>query len=195
MKWDRRELENRIENLDDITRQLADRRIKAEFSESIPAGRMEILQAHPDLIEKPDKFKEEALKVGYTNKQIETLLGYSSPTHPELSGHILKNEMPTEISTVIHEDLHRVGSPETFREMKADPALNEVYEGITEYFTQKAAEGLHGYQPGRCYPEGVQQAERIALEAGDPALRKFFFQHEMTEEVGKAIEKINGRST
>ena len=63
---------------------------------------------------------------------------------------------------------------------------------ITEYLTEHAVEGLHEYKAGECYPEQVAQAKELAAEVGEPALRKFFFEHEMNDELAKAIERITG---
>ena len=58
-------------------------------------------------------------------------------TKLESPAHVLKNDVPTEIATLIHEDTHRMTHQETLREMTATPERRALYEGITELFTQQ----------------------------------------------------------
>src|ERR1017187_1120969 len=180
-------VERRVETLDDIPREIADRRLQAEFSGLISPERSEILRERPDRIEKPDEFKESAKKAGL--EHTDGVLGWS--TDLESPAHVLKGEVPKEITTLIHEDLHRFTHPEPLKEMRANPALHELHEGITEYFTDRAAAGLHDYKSGECYPEQVKAAEKLAGEIGERNLRGFFFQHEMTEETQKALDQLS----
>lgn len=179
--------ERRLETLDDIPREIAARRLQLEFSDFISPEQSEILRKHQDRIEKPEAFKESARKAGLDHT--EGVLGWS--TDLESPAHVLKGEIPKEVTTLIHEDLHRFTHPETLKEMSASPALNEVYEGITEYLTEHAAEGLHEHKSGECYPEQVKAAEKLAAEVGETNLRKFFFQHELTEEVQSALDQLS----
>lgn len=180
-------VERRLETLDDIPREIADRRLHAEFSDLIPPERSETLRERPDRIEKPDEFKESANKAGL--EHTDGVLGWS--TDLESPAHVLKGEVPKEITTLIHEDLHRLTHPETLKEMRATPALNNLYEGITEYLTEHAARNLHEYKSGECYPEQSRTAEKLAAEIGERNLRGFFFQHEMTEETQKALDGLS----
>jgi hypothetical protein len=178
--------EHRLESLDDIVREIADRRLQAEFPDSISADKSETLVRHSDRIEGPEEFKEAAHKVGLG--RTEGVLGWS--TDLESPAHVLKGEVPQEIATLMHEDLHRLTHPETLNEMTSSPALRDLYEGVTEYLTEHAASGLHGHPSGECYPEQVEMAKRLAAEVGEPSLRDFFFKHEMAGEVARAIERL-----
>ena len=182
--------ERRIESLDDIVREIADRRLASEFSDSIPPERAEVVRDRPDRIEPPDEFEREARKAGI--KDTSGVLGWS--TNLESPAHVLKNDVPTEIATLIHEDTHRTTHEETLREMTATPERRALYEGITELFTQKAANGLHEYAPGKCYPDEVGRAEELVSEVGEQKLRDYFFKHEMAEEVQRAIERFTNSS-
>lgn len=178
--------ERRIESLDDITREIADRRLHLEFSEHISPEKAEALRETPDRIEKPEEFAEEARKAGIENS--DGVVGFAKDL--ESPAHIRKDEVPKEIATGIHEDLHRLTHPETLREMTSHPATRELYEGITEYFTERAVEGLHEHRSGEAYPEQVRAAEKLAWEVGEGDLRKYFFQNEMSEELERALQRI-----
>jgi hypothetical protein len=180
----------RIESLDDIVRAIAARRLTAEFSDSIAPEKMGVLRGNPDHIEKPDEFWQEAANSGI--EDVAGVIGWS--TDLESPAHIKKNEVAKEIATEIHEDLHRLTAPETLREMSTSPVLRELYEGVTEFLTEEAAKGLHEHKSGECYPEQVVTAERLAKEVGESALRKFFFRHEMTVEVSRAIERLHRKA-
>ena len=177
--------EHCIESLDDIVREIADRRLSAEFSESVPPERAEVVRANTDRIERTEEFERSARNAGVTDTS--GVLGWS--TDLESPAHVLKNDVSTEIATLIHEDLHRTTHQETLREMTATPELRSLYEGITERFTQHAAVGLNEYVPGKCYPDEVRHAEELVGEVGDQKLRDYFFKHEMAEEVQRAIER------
>jgi hypothetical protein len=179
--------ERRLETLDDIPREIADRRLHAEFSEFISPEQSKTLRERQDRIEKPEDFKESAKKAGLDHT--EDVIGWS--TNLESPAHVLKGEIPKEVTTLIHEDLHRFTHPETLKEMRASPELHELYEGVTEYLTDRAATGLHDYKAGEFYPEQVKTAEKLAAEVGETNLRKFFFQHELTEEVEKALDQLS----
>ncbi len=178
--------EHRIESLDDIVREIADRRLASEFRDSIPPERAEVVRVHPDRIEPTDEFEREARTAGI--KETSGVLGWS--TNLESPAHIMKNDVPTEIATLIHEDAHRMTHQETLREMTATPERRAIYEGITELFTQQAANGLHEYVPGECYPNEVGRAEELVTEVGEQKLRDYFFKHEMAKEVQRAIEQV-----
>lgn len=177
--------ERRIESLDDIVREIADRRLMSEFQESIPPERAEVVRECSDQIELPDEFEKEAIEAGIADTR--GVLGWS--TNLESPAHVLRNDVPTEIATLIHEDTHRMTHKETLREMTATPAHRALYEGITELFTQQAAKGLHESAPGECYTEEVALAEKLMSEVGDQSLRDYFFKHEMVDQVQKAIER------
>jgi hypothetical protein len=178
--------EHRIESLDDIVREIADRRLASEFRDSIPPERAEVVRARPDRIEPTDEFEREARTAGI--KETSGVLGWS--TNLESPAHIMKNEVPTEIATLIHEDAHRMTHQETLREMTATPERRAIYEGITELFTQQAANGLHEFVPGECYTDEVALAEKLMSEVGEQTLRDYFFKHELFGEVQKAIERV-----
>ena len=174
-----------IEDSDDIIREISRRRLLAEFSEDIPAERISSLIKSPDQIEKPDEFDDEAEAQGL--KPAETILGWS--TDLETPAHIRRGDVPREIATMMHEDLHRMTDPETLREMSAIPAMNELYEGITEYLAEKAVSDLNGHVSGECYPEQVELAKSVAAEAGDQSLRNYYFRHELTAELKRALDR------
>ena len=177
--------ERRIESLDDIVREIAERRLVSELHDSVQAERVETMRQRPDLIEQQAEFEREAWKAGI--RDTSGVLGWS--TNLESPAHVLKNDVSTEIATLIHEDAHRLTHPETLREMSATPARKALYEGMTELLTQRAANGLHEYEPGRCYPDEVRRAETLAEEVGEHKMRAYFFKHELTDEVRRAIER------
>lgn len=178
--------DRRLETLDDIPREIAERRLHAEYSNSISPEKFEKLREIPDLLEKPDDFVESAREAGI--KSTEGILGYS--TQLEDPAHVLKADVGKEIATLIHEDLHRMTHPETLREVHANESLRDLYEGVTEHFTIRAADGLHGFKAGECYPEQVEAAEKLSTEVGDEALRDWFFKHELTEELSQALDRL-----
>jgi hypothetical protein len=177
----------KIESLDDIPRELADRRLHAEFGEHIAPEESRTIREIPDRIEKSEEFTETARQAGHVVKEGD--LGYS--TRLEAPAHVLKGDVGTEIATLIHEDLHRVTSPETLMEIHSDPKLKRLYEGVTEHFTERASEGLFGFEPGKCYPEEVEAAKRLGSEVGEKALRDWFFKHELTDELRDALDRIS----
>lgn len=181
-------LGRRLETLDDIPREIADRRLHAEFGEFIAPEKSEIVRETSDIIEKPEEFAESAKAAGLEDP--EGVLGYS--TKLEDPAHVLKGDVGSEIATLIHEDLHRYTSPETLREIQSDPELRDIYEGVTERFTEQAAEGLHGFEPGKIYPEQVEAARHLASEVGDQALRDWYFRHEVAEDLQKALDRMGG---
>ncbi len=179
--------ERRLETLDDIPREIADRRLHAEFGEHISPEQSEALRAHPDRIERPEDFEESAMKAGLENT--DGVLGWA--TDLETPAHVLRGDVPAEIATLIHEDLHRLTHPETLREMSSNPTLQGLYEGITEYLTQHAMEGFPGQEATPCcYPEQVKSAERLTQEVGDAEIRNFFFENEMAKELAVVIERM-----
>ena len=178
----------KLESLDDIPREIADHRIHAEFGDLIASEKSEIVREKPDVLEKPDEFAESAKKIGLQNT--EGVLGYS--TKLEEPAHILKGDVGTEIATLIHEDLHRLTHPETMREMTSTESRGRLYEGITEHLTEKASAGLHGFRPGEVYQDEVHHAEDVIGETGEQNLRDYFFKHEISDEMQKAIERLSG---
>jgi hypothetical protein len=100
-------------------------------------------------------------------------------------------DMAVRIATNGHEDFHRLTHPETLLEAAENPALKEFYEGLTEYFTQQAMEGLHEYKPGEVYPEHVETVRQLASEVGEQSLRDWFFKHELSEELSRALDRIS----
>lgn len=179
--------DRRLEALDDISREIAERRLHAEYSDSILPEKFEKLREVPDLLEKPDDFIQNAREAGINST--EGVLGYS--TQIEDPAHILKRDVGQEIATLIHEDLHRLTHPETLREVHSNESIRDLYEGVTEHFTIRAADGLHGFKAGECYPEQVEAAEKLSTEVGDQALRDWFFKHELTEELRQALERTS----
>lgn len=176
----------RLESLDDIPREIARRRLDAAFGHEIPPERSALLREQPDKLESPELFDRTAREAGV--QETEGLLGWVA--RPEDPAHVLKGDVGREIATLIHEDLHRVTHPETLRQAAADPAVRELYEGLTEHFTGQAAAGLHGFLAGEVYPEAVEAARRLAGEVGDRALREWFFENELSVELQRALEQI-----
>lgn len=175
-----------LETLDDIPREIADRRLQREFGDQVPSDRLDALQLSPDQIEDNAAFASRASQAGIN--QTEGLLGWS--TDLESPAHIRRGEVPREIATLVHEDLHRLTHPETLSEGTADPALRVLYEGVTEYLTQQAVEGLRGHKPLEAYPEQVAAASRLAGEVGEDAIKAWFFRHEMSDELQQAIARL-----
>jgi hypothetical protein len=178
----------RIESLDDITREIADRRIHAEFGESTDPERRELLREIPDRIENDEEFEKAAQAHGIDDT--EGLRGFA--TRPEDPAHVRRMEdVATRIATEGHEDLHRLTHPETLRETSENRALKEFYEGLTEYLTGQAMEGLHEYQSGEVYPEQVESVRQLAEEVGEQSLRDWFFKHEVSEELQRALDQLS----
>lgn len=178
--------ERRLESLDDITREISDRRLQAEFADLVTPEKTDALINQPDRLEKPGEFESVARAAGV--ERTDGVLGWS--TNLESPAHVRKGEVPQEIATLIHEDLHRLTAPETLHEMTSTPALRELYEGITEYLTNKATEGLHEYEAGECYPKQTEAANLLASEVGEDKLRVFFFKHELPGEIQAAIDRL-----
>lgn len=177
----------RIESLDDITREIADRRIHAEFGESIDPERSQFLREISDRIEDDEEFEKAAQAHGIDDT--EGLRGFA--TRAEDPAYVRRMEdVATRIGTESHEDLHRLTNPETLRESSENPALNQFYEGLTEYLSAQAMDGLHEYQPGEVYPEQVESVRQIAEEVGEQSLRDWFFKHEASEELQKALDRL-----
>ena len=176
----------KLESLDDIPREIADRRLHAEFGSWIAPEKSEIVRNSSDRIERSEEFAESAKQAGLI--ETEGVLGWS--TKLEDPAHVLRGDVGMEIATLIHEDLHRFTSPETLKEIYVDPELKDLYEGITERFTEQAAQGLHGFQPGEVYPKQVEVADRIASEVGEHALRDWYFRHEVAEELQNALDAL-----
>lgn len=177
-----------LETLDDIPREIAENRICSEFPESMSAEKLSALREIPDVFEMPEEFTKSAKEAGIY--ETEGVLGYS--TKLEDPAHILKGgDVSKEIATLIHEDLHRLTHPETLREMRESQTHRDLYEGVTEYFTAKASQDLHDFQPGECYPMQVEAARQLAGEVGDQALRDWFFKHELSNELRQAIDRLN----
>lgn len=173
---------------DDIVREIADRRFEAEFgSEVPPAVRADIRENH-DQIEKAEDFEKSAKQAGIPAP--ESVLGFVE--RPDQPAHIKDGPVPVEIATKIHEDIHRATHPESMKEMTASPELRGLYEGITEYLTQKGVDGLHGNAGDCCYQSETGEAEKLAAEVGDAKLQGYLFRHEMAEEIGDAIRRLNG---
>jgi hypothetical protein len=179
-----------LESLDDITREIADRRLHADFSESISGDKAEILRNIPDHIEDPEAFSKAAKDAGVEDTK--GILGWS--TDLETSAHILRGEVPREVATLVHEDLHRLTHPETLSETAGDPVLRELYEGVTEYLTQHAVEDLHGRQPHEAYPEQTAVAAELAGEVGDEAIKAWYFRHEVSDELRQALSRLQGET-
>jgi len=175
-----------LETRDDIPREIAIRRIEEEFSESIDQQNVATLKEIPDEIENPDEFSENAKLVGMENT--DQVLGYAS--NLEDPAHVKRGDVGEEIATLIHEDLHRLTHDETRSDMLSSEERRDLYEGITEYFTSKAAKGLHDYEGGECYPEQVENARKLADEVGDEALRNWFFKHELSDEIDQALKRL-----
>jgi len=176
----------KIESLDDIPREIADRRLHSEFGPWLAQEKAAIVREAPDLLEKPEQFADSVKAVGLEDP--EGVLGWSK--NLEDPAHILKGDVGREIATLIHEDLHRLTSAETLKEIYSDPELKDIYEGVTEHFTEQAAEELNGFEPGNIYPKEVEAARQIASEAGDSALRDWYFHHEVAEDLQRALDRL-----
>ena len=181
-------LGRKLETLDDIPREIADRRLHAEFGPWLAPEKSEVVRESQDILERPEDFAESAKAVGV--EDAEGILGWS--TKLEEPAHVLKGDVGREIATLIHEDLHRFTSPETLREIYADPELKDIYEGVTERFTEQAAHGLHEFRPGEVYPEQVEAARQLASEVGEEALRDWYFRHEVAEDLQRALDRLGG---
>lgn len=178
----------RIESLDDITREITDRRIHAEFGESTDPERSKLLREIPDRIENDEEFEKAAQAHGIDDT--EGLRGFA--TRPEDPAYVRRMEdVATRIATEGHEDLHRLTHPETLRETSENPALKEFYEGVTEYLTQSAMNGLNEYLPGDVYPQQVETVRALADEIGDQTLRDWFFKHEVSRELQQVLDGIH----
>jgi hypothetical protein len=178
--------ERRIESLDDIVREIADRRLVAEFRDTIPPECAEVVRAHPDCIESQDEFERRAENAGI--RDTNGVLGWS--TNLESPAHILRSDVSTEIATLIHEDTHRMTHKETLREMTVTPQHQALYEGITEHFTQQATNGLYENESEGCYTAEVAAAKELVNETGEQKIRDYYFKHEMVTEVQAAIERL-----
>lgn len=176
----------KLETLDDIPREIADRRLHGEFGEHIPPERSEVLRQHPDKIEPTEAFEAIAHQVGID--RTENVLGWSSDL--ESPAHVRKGDVGREIATLIHEDLHRVTHPITRAELSSSESREFLYEGITELYTQRAAEGLHGQESGECYEDNMRHAEALEQMVGNAELRRYYFEHELPETIGRAIERL-----
>jgi hypothetical protein len=178
--------QRRLESLDDITREIADRRLEQRFRNEVPPEKWGQLVEKPSLIEDQASFNHSATEAGF--KDTEGLLGYA--TRPEDPAHVLKTDLPERITTLEHENLHRLTAPELLREAGDDPELRRVYEGVTEYLAQQASEGLHEFEAGRVYPEEVEDARHLAAEVGDDTLRNWYFQHRGDQEIREALQRL-----
>jgi len=176
----------KLETLDDFPREIADRRLHSEFGEWIEPEKSGIVRETPDILEQPEQFVESAKVAGVDDA--EGVLGWS--TKMEDPAHVLKGDVGREIATLIHEDLHRYTSPETLKEIYTDPALRDIYEGVTERFTEKASEGLYGFQPGEVYPNQVEAADTLASQVGEGALRDWYFRHEVADDLQRALDRL-----
>jgi hypothetical protein len=174
-----------LRSLHDIVSEISDRRFDAAFGEDVSLEAREKIQEHPDRIESWEDFDEAARRAGVFDP--EAILGFS--TRPEEPAHIREGSVPVEVATKIHEDIHRSTHPETLHEMSATAELLGLYEGLTEYFTQKGVEHLHGNAEA-AYPQELVRAERLAGEVGDEELRGYFFRHEFSEEIEEAIRRL-----
>ena len=179
----------KIQSLDDLTREIADRRLHSEFGGHIAPEKSKAIREIPDRIENPKEFADTARRAGLEVTARD--LGYS--TQLETPAHVRKGDVGKEIGTLIHEDLHRVTHPDTLREMRTSQENHDFYEGVTQYFTSKAVEGLPGFQSGEYYPEQTEAARQLASEVGDKAMRDWFFKHEFTEGLHKALDQIPHR--
>jgi|GEM_PF-3196619 len=180
------ELPAHLESLDDIPREIAGRRLQGEFGQHLSPETLEGLRDTPDLLENSEDFAASSKETGLSNT--EGVLGWS--TRLENPAHVLKGDVGREIATLIHEDLHRATHPETLRQVHANHALGELYEGVTEHFTEQASDGLYGFQPGEIYPEQTEAARLLSGEVGEEALRDWFFKHELNEELRLALERL-----
>lgn len=174
---------------EDIVREIADRRFEAAFGPEVPPYVREDIRENTDQIEQSEDFEESAKQAGISAP--ESVLGFvEKPNEP---AHIRDGPVPVEVATKIHEDLHRATHPETMKEMTSSPEMRELYEGITEYLTQKGLEDLHGNASDCCYQSEVAEAEKLADEVGDSKLQGYIFRNEMADEVERAIQRLADR--
>ena len=176
---------------DDIVREIADRRFEAAFGSDVPqAVKAEIRENH-DKIEKAEDFEKSANQAGISTP--ENVLGFVE--RADEPAHIRDGPVPVEIATKIHEDIHRATHPETMKEMTASPEIQRLYEGITEYLTQKAAEDMHGNASDFAYESEVRDAESLSTEVGEPKLQAYLFRHESTSEIEQALDRIRAQDS
>ena len=176
-----------LESLDDIPREIAERRLQSEFSESIAPEQIKLLHEAPDMIENPEDFEKSALAAGI--EDTDGLRGFA--TRPEDPAHVLRLEdVARRIETETHEDLHRLTHPELLKEANQNPALKEFYEGVTQFMTEQAMEGLPDYRPGEIYPEQTEAARQLSDEVGEQAVRDLYFKHELNDELRRALDRI-----
>lgn len=179
--------ERKLESLDDITRELTERRLHKEFAEYFTPEHMEHLRKTPDAIERPEDFEWSAKLAGI--KDTEGLRGFA--TRLEDPAHVLRMEdVAQRIATEGHEDLHRLTHPELLQETRENPALDRFYEGVTQYLTEEAMEDLYEFKKGEVYPSQVEQVRQVASEVGDEALKKWYFRNEVSEELEKALKRL-----
>lgn len=180
-----RERFHELRSLEDIVSQIADRRFEAALGGDVSPEATKQMREHPDVFDSREDFDEVAKNAGINDP--EPVLGFSS--RPEEPAHIKEGPVPVEIATKIHEDIHRSTHPETLREMSSTPELRGLYEGLTEYFTQKGVENLHGNVEA-AYPQELAQAENLVSEAGEDELKGYLFRHEFSEEIIEAIRRL-----
>ena len=177
----------RIESLDDITREISQRRIHAEFGPWIDPERSALVREIPDKIEDDEQFEESAHAHGFDDT--EGLCGFA--TRPEDPAYVRRGDDVAErIATAGHEDLHRLTHPEILRETSENAPLKDFYEGVTEYLNLQAMDGLHEYQPVEVYSKQVEAARQLADEVGEQSLRDWYFKHELSEELSRALDRI-----
>ena len=180
-----------IESLDDIPREIASRRLHAEFGDLTDPAKAEIVRGNPGRIETSKEFEEAAKEAGIRN--VEGVVGFAQGL--ETPPHVLKGDVGREIATLIHEDLHRLTHPLTRAEMTASESGRCLYEGMTERLTEKATEGLYGNRPGECYPDEVRHAKALEAAIGEAELKSYFLKHELPETIQAAIDRIERQNT
>lgn len=179
--------ERKLQSLDDITRELTERRLYKEFGEYISPEQIALLRKFPDAIERPEDFDWSAKCAGI--KETEGLRGFA--TRPEDPAHVLRmKDVAQRIATEGHEDLHRLTHPELLQETRENPTLDKFYEGVTQYLTEEAMEDLYEHKKGEIYPKQVEQVRQIAGEVGDEALKKWYFRNEVSEELDQALKRL-----
>ena len=177
----------RLESLNDIAGEIADRRIEQTFGDLVSPEKKPLLHNLPNEQESESAFANRYEERAGTSLP-EGVVGYS--THLGEAGHVLKQEVPDTVTTEIHESLHRLEDPHTTAELNR--SLNE---GITEHLTQRAAVGLEGARNDAFYPDETARARDFVAQCGEGAVEEYYFNHNMTDALRKALETLPGEDS
>ena len=98
----------------------------------------------------------------------------------EYGGKIYINKDDQAVDTVPHEIIH------TAQSKAMDKLGSGIYEGITEYLTQKAVSGF-GFKPSSSYPGQLAAIQKLAAVTSDAAIENAYFDGDV-EALKKAVE-------